>query len=375
MKIFLIAGEDSGDLHGSNLIKALQKQVPDPELRGVGGDKLTEVGMELIAHIRDINFMGFLEVLQNLGTIRRLFRTVKTDIEAWQPDLVILIDYPGFNMRMLPFLSKLKLPIFWYISPQVWAWKKGRVKTLRKYVDRMAVILPFEQDFFAKEGMEVSFVGHPLLDALPARDESYIAGRTVALLPGSRKQEIKRMLPVMLEMVERFPEHHFVIAGAPSQTEAFYREMIGKIDVELRMNQTYEILGDADYALVTSGTATLETALFGVPQVICYRGNAVSYAIGKRLVKVKYIGLPNLILDQPLLKELIQYEYNATNLAEELLALMKADRQVAVQSGYEALREKLGSSGASERVAKEVLGLMEGNTPNAPFEEGWQGSA
>ncbi len=221
-KLYIIAGEDSGDLHAANLVKALRKQTPDLKVRGVGGDQLQNQEVDLIAHVRDINFMGFIEVVRNLKTIRGLFKKVKEDIEAFQPEAIVLVDYPGFNIRLLPFLKERGIKIIWYISPQVWAWKKGRVKTLRKFVDRMMVILPFEKDFYRQEGMEVDFVGHPLLDAMPEMSVPQSGKKTIALLPGSRKQEISRMLPVMLEMIDRHPDYHFVVSGAPSQTADFH---------------------------------------------------------------------------------------------------------------------------------------------------------
>ena len=355
MKLYIIAGEDSGDLHAGNLIKALQKMQPDMEFRGVGGDHMAGQGMELVEHVNQINFMGFWEVIQNLGTIRKLFRTVKEDIKAWKPDAVVLTDYPGFNLRMAPFIYQLGIPVYYYISPQLWAWKKGRVKIIRKFIKRMFVILPFEQEFYQKEGIEVDFVGHPLLDAIENTDSKKDDNQIIALLPGSRKQEIKRMLPVMLELVKRFPEFQFIIGGAPSQSVEFYRQIMGSVKVELRMNQTYELLRQASYALVSSGTATLETALFNVPQVVCYKGSALSYFIGKRLVQVKFISLVNLILDKKAVEELIQYDFHADNLERELKALMKVDRQQALAKDYVQLHEILGDAGASARTASLLM--------------------
>ena len=358
MRLYFIAGEDSGDLHSKNLVQALKAQVPGLQTRGVGGDKMIDAGTELIAHIKDINFMGFWEVLKNLSTIRRLFKKVKADIRIWKPDAVILVDYPGFNLRMLPFLKELGLPVYYYVSPQLWAWKKGRKEIIRQYVDRMFVILPFEKDFYAKEGIEVDFVGHPLLDELTYKPVEKEESKTIALLPGSRSQEIKRMLPVMLNMTHHFPGYNFVVAGAPSKTEAFYKDMIGNKPVELRMNQTYKILEEADYALVTSGTATLETALHGVPQVVCYKGSFISYQIGKRLVQVKFIALVNLILDRLAVKELIQHEFNVANLKKELELLMDSTHRSRILKDYDDLREKLGNEGASERCAKSLLDYL-----------------
>ena len=355
MKIYLIAGEDSGDLHAGNLIKALKKMHPDMEFRGVGGDQMAGQGMEVIEHVNRINFMGFWEVIQNLGTIRKLFRTVKADIRSWQPDAVLLIDYPGFNLRMAPFIHQLGIPVYYYISPQLWAWKKGRVKIIRKYVKRMFVILPFEQKFYQKEGVDVDFVGHPLLDAIENTDSEKMDSPLVALLPGSRKQEIKRMLPIMLEVVEKFPELKFAIGGAPSQKAEFYRNIIGNVKVELRMNQTYDLLRQASFALVSSGTATLETALFNVPQIVCYKGSALSYFIGKRLVQVKYISLVNLILDKKAVVELIQYDFYVDNLEKELRKLIYETEKQRLEADYERLHELLGDAGASARTAQLLI--------------------
>lgn len=358
MKIYLIAGEDSGDLHGSNFIKALKTAAPDLEVRGVGGELMKAQHMDLVAHIRDINFMGFWEVVKNLGTIRRLFKTVKSDISEWKPDAVVLIDYPGFNLRLAKFLKALDIQVFYYISPQLWAWKKGRVKTIRKYVDRMWVILPFEEAFYARENVEVDFVGHPLLDVIePMSADSHAVPPKprIALLPGSRKQEIKRMLPPMLELVDRFPQAEFVVAGAPSQPATFYHEIIGERPVSLAMNKTYEVLTQADAAIVTSGTATLETALFRVPEVVCYKGSPISYWIGKQLVKVKYISLVNLILDRVAVTELIQFDFTPDRVANELTKLLQAEVRDRMQEDYQELRVKLGDAGASERAAQLLL--------------------
>ena len=355
MKIYIIAGEDSGDLHAGNLIRELQSRKSQISFRGVGGGHMEQAGTQLVAHIRDINFMGFWEVIKNLRTIRALFKTVKADIQSWQPDAVILVDYPGFNLRIARFIHDLGIRVFYYISPQVWAWKKGRVKTIKAYVDRMFVILPFEKEFYAREGVEVDFVGHPLLDVIENTNKEPGPRPIIALLPGSRKQEIKRMLPVMLKMIPRFPEHEFVIAGAPSQDQSFYDPMIQDMHVRLVMNQTYEVLRQAQYALVTSGTATLETALFRVPEVVCYKGGNLSYQIGKRLVKVDYISLVNLILGREAVRELIQHDFTPDQLEAALRKLMDAQHQIQLQQDYQDLWEKLGSTGASKRTARLIL--------------------
>lgn len=364
MKIYLIAGEDSGDLHGANLIAALKKQAPNIEIQGVGGDKMQAEGMKLVAHVKDINFMGFWEVIKHLGTIRKLFKTVENDIRDFRPDVVVLIDYPGFNLRIAPFIKNLGIKIVYYISPQLWAWKKGRVKKIQQYVDKMCVILPFEKDFYAKEGIAVAFVGHPLLDEIQKESlfftEKQIANTMrVALLPGSRNQEIQTMLPVMLQVVAKFPQYQFIIAGAPSKTADFYQKIMDKAgnfaNLSLAINQTYSILARADLALVTSGTATLETALFKVPQVVCYKGSFISYHIGKRLIQVKFISLVNLILGYKAVTELIQYDFNAKQLAVEMERLLLPDVRQQVIADYEILILKLGQQGASERVATIVL--------------------
>ncbi|MEO0897843.1 MAG: lipid-A-disaccharide synthase [Bacteroidota bacterium] len=352
MKLFAIAGEDSGDLHAGNLLKALHTKDPQLEVRGVGGDCMAEAGMMLLAHVRDINFMGFVEVVSNLSTIRQLFRKVEADIQEFQPDAVLLVDYPGFNLRIAKFIKKLGIPVVFYISPQVWAWKKNRVKTIKEFTDRMMVILPFEKEFYQKEGLEVDFVGHPLLDVIQEPEVQKSDKKSViALLPGSRKQEISRMLPDMLQLIPQFPDHRFVIAGAPSRVKSFYEGFTTGYEVEIWMNKTYELLSMADYAVVTSGTATLETALFKVPEVVVYKGSPISYAIGKRLVQVNFISLVNLILGRKAVEELIQHDYTAKQTEGAIRKLMEADHAERLKLDYDELWEKLGREGASERAA------------------------
>ncbi|WNJ21382.1 lipid-A-disaccharide synthase [Pontibacter sp. G13] len=358
MNLYILAGEDSGDLHGSNLVKALLGKRPDIHFYGVGGDKMSDAGVALSAHVRDINFMGFWEIVRNLRTIRKLFKTVKSDIERIKPDGVILIDYPGFNLRLAKYLHQRGIPVYYYISPQVWAWKKGRVKQIRQFVDRMMVILPFEESFYANEGVEVDFVGHPLLDVIPKTNPADRDQRILALLPGSRKQEISRMLPVMLSVQDRFPEYQFVIAGAPSQQESFYQQFIGDRNVELWMNKTYELLQHADAAMVTSGTATLETALFHVPEVVCYKGSRLSYEIGRRLVNIKFISLVNLILDKEVVKELIQYDFNTETLGEAVTEILDPIKRSEIIADYDLLWDTLGNEGASARAAQVILDQM-----------------
>ncbi len=363
MKYYVIAGEASGDLHGSNLIKELKKLDAEAVFRCWGGylmEKAAET--KLVEHYRNTAFMGFVEVVKNLRTILRFLDECKKDILAYRPDFLILIDYPGFNLRIAQFAKENNLPVYYYISPQIWAWNTGRVHKIKKRVDKLFVILPFEKDFYKEWDFEVDFVGHPLLDAIeyaPISQNFYVQNKLsnqpiIALLPGSRKQEIRKMLPIMLEMVKHFPEYQFVIAGAMDLT--FYQSFIRRgTNVKLIYNQTYSLLQRAEVALVTSGTATLETALFGVPQVVCYKGNPLSYALGKRLVKVKYISLVNLILDRPLVKELIQEDFTEQNLLEELRLLFDESYQKKIHKGYQELKTILGSGGASRRTAELIL--------------------
>lgn len=363
MKLYLLCGEDSGDLHAANLVAAMRLLHPNLELHGVGGDKLLAQGMTQVAHVRDINFMGFVEVVKNLRTIRQLFRAVEEDIATWKPDAVVLVDYPGFNMRLMPFIKQLNIPIIYYISPQLWAWKKGRIEKIRQSVDKMYVILPFEQEFYAKENIRVEFLGHPLLDAMPAGEvatQSFpkAVRPMVALLPGSRPQEISRMLPVMLRVAAQYPDYDFVVAGAPSRSEAFYAPFLANSSAKLVMNRTYEVLHNADAALVTSGTATLETALHGVPQVVCYKGSWISYQIGKRLVDVKYISLVNLIADKPIVRELIQTDFTEKDVSAALNALFVPNSRQQLLAEYQELYVRLGNRGASERIANDMLRFL-----------------
>lgn len=365
MKYYIIAGEASGDLHGSNLMKALRQQDAAAEFRVWGGDLMQAAGGDLRKHYRDLAFMGFAEVIMNLRTILRNIEFCKADILDFQPDALILVDYPGFNLRIAKWAKAQNFKVLYYISPQLWAWHASRVHDIKKSVDRLYVILPFEPEFYQKYDYEVDFVGHPLLDVVENfqpnpqfHAENQLDERPIiALLPGSRKQEISRMLEVMLTVVPKFSDHQFVIAGAPSQDRSFYKSILAKANarhVKLVENQTYNLLSQAQAALVTSGTATLETALFNVPEIVCYKGNSLSYAIAKRLVgkRIKYIALVNLIVDRPLVKELIQQDLNAKNLQQELQKILQPEKAQAIKAGYAELRQKLGNAGASARAAK-----------------------
>lgn len=363
MKYYIIAGEASGDLHGANLIASLKKKDSRAKIRAWGGNLMKKQGATLVKHYRDLAFMGFVEVLLHLRTILRNLRFCKRDIMRFKPDAIILIDYPGFNMKIAKFAHKHGIKVYYYISPQVWAWKKRRVHTIKEVVDKMLVILPFEKDFYDEYRVDAHFVGHPLLDELSKvryinknnfvrQNKLNSKKEIIALLPGSRKQEVGRMLEVMLKVVDKFPEYQFVIGCAPSLPEEYYKSLIVNENVQLVFNKTYQLLQVASAALVTSGTATLETALFYVPEVVCYKGNKISYLIAKNLIKVKYISLVNLIMDKPVVKELIQNDLTPENVEAELKQLLtnhKVQRQLL--DDYEDLRYKLGNAGASNNAA------------------------
>lgn len=367
MKYYIIAGEASGDLHGSNLITAIKKTDPLADVRAWGGDKMQASGATLVRHYKDLAFMGFVEVLKNLFTILQNISFCKKDILDYRPDVLVLIDYPGFNLRIAEWAKMQGFKVVYYISPQVWAWKENRVKQIKKSVDKMIVILPFEKDFYEKWDYPVNYVGHPLVeevdDFIVRADESEIPlyqinKGTIALLPGSRKQEILKKLPIMLQVSSKFPEYSFVVAKAPGIEDDFYASMLSSFkNVYAITGKTYALLYKAKAALVTSGTATLETALFFVPQVICYKGNPVSYQIAKRLVKIKYIGLVNLIMNKEVVKELIQHDFNIANLSRELaLILHNEDKKAAIQEDYQKLKKLLSEGGhASTQAAKIIV--------------------
>jgi len=370
MKYYVIAGEPSGDLHAANLIKAIKKEDPQAEFRAWGGELMEAQGAEIVKHYRDLAFMGFVEVLMNIRTILRNMKWCKTDIEAYQPDAVILIDYPGFNLRIAEHVKSLNIPVHYYISPQIWAWKQSRVHKIKKVVDHLYAILPFEKAFYEKFDYTVDFVGHPLLDAMEIRStaittEAWKAKHQlaekpiIALLPGSRKQEISVKLPIMLSVASAFPEYQFAVGMAPSQTRAFYESIVGNANVGLITDDTYGLLEHSDAGLITSGTATLEAALLDLPEVVCYKGSAISYAIGKRLVKIKFISLVNLILDREAVTELIQHDLTKANLIKELeLLLRNKEHRQKVLDDYTLLKTMLGGKGASERCAKLIVARL-----------------
>lgn len=370
MKYYIIAGEASGDLHGSNLMKSLLKQDLDAEFRFWGGDLMQNVGGTLVKHYRDLAFMGFAEVIMNLRTITKNLSLCKKDISSFNPDVIVFIDYPGFNLRIAKWAKLKGFKTHYYISPQIWAWKEGRINDIKRDIDKMYVILPFEKSFYEeKHSYPVEFVGHPLIDAianrLPTDEYEFRAIHKlpdkpiIALLPGSRKQEIKKMLSVMLSVVDSFPDYQFVIGGAPSQEFSFYEQFIGNNNVSFVSNKTYYLLSVSSAALVTSGTATLETALFKVPQVVCYKGGWISYQIGKRLVKhIKYISLVNLIMDKEVVTELIQDNLNTVALKKELSVILDDYERTKFFINYYELEKKLGGHGASEKVAQLIYNSL-----------------
>ncbi|MEY3738269.1 MAG: hypothetical protein RL544_1047 [Bacteroidota bacterium] len=366
MKYYIIAGEASGDLHGSNLIKEIKKLDPAASIKAWGGDLMQQAGASLVKHYRDLAFMGFLEVIKNLPTILQNIRFCKQDIDAWQPDILILVDYPGFNLRIAEWAKKQGLRVVYYIAPQVWAWKENRVKKMKLCIDKMFCILPFEKEYFKnKWNWDVTYVGHPLLQVI----ESFKSTtplvtdnkKVIALLPGSRKQEIIKMLPIMLSVTPHFQDYTFMVAQAPGQDAPFYnRFLMGYANVALVKNSTYDLLSVADAALVTSGTATLETALFKVPEVVCYKTSKFSYQIAKWLVKIKFISLVNLIMDKEIVQEIIQEKLTEQQLTAALRNITENEaNRKEVMDNYQALHALLAAGGgdASAKVAKEIMEL------------------
>jgi lipid-A-disaccharide synthase len=364
MKYYLVAGEASGDLHGANLMKALKQQDEQAEFRFFGGDLMQAEGGTIVKNYADMAFMGFIEVVLNLREISKNIKTCKDDITAWQPDVLVLIDFPGFNLRIAEFAKKNGILVCFYISPKVWAWNQKRVLKIKRVVDHLFCILPFEVDFYKKWGMDVDYVGNPLLDAVAAfqPDEVFLkkhqltGKKIVALLPGSRRQEISRLLPEMLSVTQQFSDHQFVVAGAPSFKAEYYDQFINQKNIPVVFNSTYDLLNNADAAVVASGTAILETALFNVPQMLVYRGHPISIGIAKAVVKIRFIGLVNLIMDSAVIKELIQEDCSPKNIAAELDSLLnnKSYRQ-KVLDNYDELDKRMGQSGASARTASLII--------------------
>ncbi|MBI1341412.1 MAG: lipid-A-disaccharide synthase [Terrimonas sp.] len=369
MKYYIIAGEASGDLHGSNLIKELLKLDPSATIRCWGGDLMQATGAELVKHYKELAFMGFWEVLKNISTILDNLRFCKKDIQLHKPDTLVLIDYPGFNLRIAKWAKQQGYRVIYYISPQVWAWKENRVEMMKQCIDKMLVILPFEKEYYREKwDWEVEYVGHPLVEVMQQKQltVSEITGpnNIVALLPGSRKQEILKKLPLMLSVARYFTGYQFIVAKAPGIDDDFYDAMLKNHDnVSAVSNRTYDILLQAKAALVTSGTATLETALLGVPEVVCYKGSFLSYQIGKRLVKVKYISLVNLIMDKMVVRELIQDDLNTENLKKALSDILNDTEIIAaLKKDYARLKELLSVGGnASANAAASIQKFLQKN--------------
>ncbi|MCZ4225240.1 lipid-A-disaccharide synthase [Pedobacter rhodius] len=363
MKYYLVAGEASGDLHGANLMKALKNEDGEAVFRFFGGNKMQDEGGQLVKHYADMAFMGFTEVLLNIRTIYKNLSACKNDILDWQPDVLILIDFPGFNLKIADFAKSNGIKVCYYISPKVWAWNQKRVLKIKKVVDHMFCILPFEVDFYAKWGMKVDYVGNPLLDEkdqfkpdVNFRSNYNISDRKIiAFLPGSRKQEIERLLPVMLSITDNYPEYEFVIAAAPTFSEAYFQTFIGSKKVRLIFNNTYNLLQNAHAAIVASGTATLETALFKVPQVVVYKGGTVSIAIARMLVNIRFISLVNLIVDKKIVTELIQEDCNTERVNLEMQAIVDGESRNNMLSDYNDLLSIMGAPGASEKTAKLIV--------------------
>ena len=365
MKYYIVAGEASGDLHGANLMKEIFKQDSDADIRFWGGDLMKEVGGTLVSHYKERAFMGFIEVIMNLRKIFGFIKFCKEDIEVFNPDVIVFIDNSGFNLRIAKWAKEKGFRTNYYISPQVWASRASRVEAIKRDVDQMFVILPFEKEFYNKYDYSVEFVGHPLIDGIadrPQVDERVFRKEhnlgekeIIALLPGSRKQEITKMLSTMLLMVDKFPEYQFVIAGAPSQSKSFYKDFISNKNVKFINNKTYDLLSVSHAALVTSGTATLETALFKVPQVVCYKGSWLSYQIAKRIITLKYISLVNLIMDKEVVTELIQNDFNKQKLEQELQSILTGQKREELFADYFDLENKLGGKGASSKTAQLII--------------------
>lgn len=372
MKYYIIAGEASGDLHASNLMKALKERDPQADFRCWGGDLMEQTGGDIVKHYKELAFMGFFEVITHLNEILRNFKICQTDILLYEPDAVILVDYPGFNLRMAKFAKEQGLKVIYYISPQIWAWKKGRIKKIKKYVDEMMVILPFEEEFYAKNGMKVHYVGHPLLDAvnrdlhqseevLRFREQYELDDREIiALLPGSRKQEITAILPQMLKMIPLFPQYQFVVSVVDWQPAELYDKYLKKYSVKKVKGNAYPMLANAKAAIVASGTATLETAMIGTPEVVCYAGNELSYLIAKQLITgIKYISLVNLIMDKPVVAELIQHDYDTPHLRKELQLITEDEPHIAaMKADYKQLVTLLGDGSASAKAAEIVTDAL-----------------
>jgi lipid-A-disaccharide synthase len=368
MRYFIIAGEQSGDLHGSNLIRGLFEADNSAEIFCWGGDLMESAGATLLVHYRKMNIMGFVSVIKNLRTITKNLTLCKQHLTQYLPDVIIFIDYPGFNLRIAEFAKNNGFTTFWYISPKLWAWNESRVKKIKQYVDRMFIIFPFEVDFYKKHNISVEYHGNPLVDETEKRISLFPAKNdmwktigieekpVIALLAGSRKHEIEFILPEMIRVVHHFPEYQFVLAAVKNIPDELYYKIIGNEPVILKKGITYEILYAAQAALITSGTATLEAALHGTPQVVCYKSDFFSMLIAWMVIKVKYISLVNLIMDSEVVRELVQYDLKENNLVTELKEILPGGtKREKILTDYEVLKNKLGPEGASQRIAREMV--------------------
>ena len=368
MKYYIIAGEASGDLHGSNLIKEIFRLDKNAIIRAWGGEKMKDAGATVIKNYKDLSFMGFYEVLLNLNTIIKNINFCKRDIRKFIPDKIILIDYPGFNLRIAKWAKKNNFFVNFYIAPQIWAWKESRINTIKKYIDRLYVILPFEKNYFEhKHNYKVKYLGHPIMDSIKNfnntdNKKSFLKKnkiddnrKIIAILPGSRKQEIRKILKIMLNVIGNFSDYQFIIAGVPNINNTFYHSIVKDFDVKMVENQTYELLSNSSAALVTSGTATLETALFKVPQVVCYKTSLISFFLAKIFVKIKYISLVNLIANRVIIKELVQGSCTKNNIINELTQVLKKRNALTIRKNYNELISLIGSFGTSKRIAADII--------------------
>jgi len=367
MKYYIISGEASGDLHAANLVLEIKKKDKEAEIRAWGGEKIQAAGATLVKHYKETAFMGFTQVLANLKTIKSLFAFCKEDILAFHPDIVIFVDYPGFNLRMAEFTHQQGFKNYYYISPKIWAWKKKRAYKIKAFIDKMFVIFPFEIDFYKKYDYRVNYIGNPLLDEIEKQKETlpelddFIENNSlekkpiIALLSGSRKQEITNMLPKMVKLSAEFPKFQFIVAGAPGITPEFYSQFLSHSSLKIVYSQTYALLKNAEAGIITSGTATLEAALFRLPQVVVYAANFISYAVARMVVKIEHISLVNIILKKAAVTELIQYDFNINKLKQELNAILNTSKKDEILEDYTNLFKIMGEKGASERAAEIIF--------------------
>ncbi|MGA1977221.1 MAG: lipid-A-disaccharide synthase [Bacteroidales bacterium] len=371
MKYFIIAGEQSGDLHGSNLVRELLAKDREAEIKCWGGDLMVAAGATLLMHYRQTAFMGVTAIIKNLGKIFRNLKICGNQITDYKPDVVILIDYPGFNLRIARFARNSGFRVFYYISPKFWAWNEKRVVKVRRYVNKMYIIFPFETGFYEKYGIPVRYMGNPLVDEIDKRisaipERSSLKGimnlderPVIGILAGSRMQEVAYMLPQMIKVVKYFPEYQFVVAGVKNLPDDLYNKIIANENVRIVRESTYELLLVSEAALVASGTATLETALLGIPQVVCYRSDFLTMILSLMVLRVKYISLVNLIMESEVIKELLGYKLNRKNLVRELKRILPGSpERERILDGYRIVKERLGSSGASARIAADMVATL-----------------